>query len=173
MGLQRVPIAFSQGKGMHLPVTSGAANSLAIRPPAIVGAIEWQTLGVSSDNFELAVPAIAAGDFADVAFSFVPAALPIAFTLAPGSQGLIVSELGFPVLPVGLCIGGYSQSLTFGLGAPFEAGSTSWTLQPRQQYQSATIGGAVRFYAPAPADAQTVTLVAWTLLVCKPPTVTG
>jgi hypothetical protein len=170
--LQRVPIAFSVGKGVHVPVNTGAANSIAVRPPAIPGAIEWQTLGVSSDNVMLAVPAIAAGATADVPFSFVPASLPIKFQLAPNASGVILAQLALPTLPVSLCIGCISQSLTFGLGAPVEAGSTSWTLQPRQAYQSATIGGSVRFFAPVKADAQSVTLVAWTVILCRPPTVT-
>jgi hypothetical protein len=169
--VQRVPIAFSLGKGAHVPLTSGAANSLPVRPPAIQGAVEWQTLAVSQDTIQLSVPALGGLLTTDVTYNLTPAGLPASFTLAPGASGIVLVNFTTPSLPTGLGLVGISSSLTFAKGTPQDAGSSSWTLSARQQYQAARIQGAFRFLGLAAAPAQTLNVVMWTVLLCKPPTV--
>jgi hypothetical protein len=171
--VQRVPIAFTPGAGFFVPLTGGAANSIPIRPPAIVGAIELQTLGVSSDSFSINVPEIAAGAFADVPYAYNPSSFPIAFSLVGGASGWVFGDIVVPTLPAACGIMGISRSLVFSLGPPQQPGSPIWTLTARQQYQSASIQGSIRLFSPAGCDAQTLTVVGWIFMLCKPPIVTA
>src|ERR1700677_622746 len=165
--VQRVPIAYTPGGGFFMPITGGAANSLPIRPPAIVGAVELQALGYSSDNFSLDVPEIAAGDTADVPYVYNAATFKVNFSLVAGASGLVIADLLFPVLPTGCGVLGYSKSLVFAIGPPQQAGSPTWTLVPRQTYQAASIQGSIRFFSPAGCAAQSLTVGGWILLLCS------
>ena len=169
--VQRVPIAFTQGGGAFVPLTGGAAASVSIRPPAILNVAELQVLGISTDVLSTDIPAIAAGATADVPYTYYPAGLPVNFTLVNGAKGLLVADIGFPVLPVGCGLIGYSRSVTFGIG-PSAAGSPSWTLVAGQQYQAATVAGTLRWFSAAGCDKQTIAMYGWAQLLCAPPQVT-
>jgi hypothetical protein len=169
--VQRVPIAYTRGGGFFMPITGGAANSIPIRPPAIVGAVELQALGFSSDSFSLDVPAIAAGATADVPYVYSPATFKVNFSLVAGATGQVFGDILLPTLPTGCGILGYSKSLVFAIGPPQQPGSPTWTLVARQTYQAASIQGSIRFFSPAGCDAQSITVGGWILLVCSPPIV--
>jgi len=169
--VQRVPIAFSQGAGFFVPVTGGAANSIPIRPPAIVGAVELQALGYDNSNFPLDVPAIAAGDTVDVPFTYNPKTFSVNFSLVGGASGVVFGDIFFPALPTGCGMLGYSKSLVFAVGPPQQPGSPIWSLVARQTYQAAQIQGSIRFFSPAGCDAQTITVGGWMFMLCAPPTV--
>ena len=171
--VQRTPIGFTQGGGFFNPLTVGAAASVGIRPPAIAGSVELQALGMSSDQFTVNVPAIAAGQFSDVTYTYTPAAFPVNFSLVPGATGLVFADILFPTLPPDCGILGVTKSLVFAIGPPQQPGSGSWILTQRQTYQAATIQGAIRFFSPAGSVAQTVNVVGWILMLCKPPIVTS
>lgn len=176
--VQRVPMAHTAGGGITYPITGGAAHSLDIRPAAIAGLVELQVLGFSNDSITIQVPAIAAGATVDVPFTYNPQTLPVSFKLVPGSSGLIYVDIDFPTLPVDatgnvLCECGISKSLTFAIGSQSQPGTSAWTLTPVQQYQAPSIQGTVRFFAPTGTAATSVTFVAWSFLICKPPTVSG
>lgn len=170
--VQRAPIAFTTGGGFFVPITAGAAASVSIRPPAILNVTELQVLGFSSDVLSTTVPALAAGATADVPYTYTPAGLPVNFTLVNGAGGIIISDIGIPVLPDDVMLGGISSSLTFGIG-PSEPGSPSWTLVAGQQYQTITIGGSIRWYSPGGCAEQTISLFGQTMLLCSPPMVLG
>lgn len=171
--VQRVPPGFTTGGGTFLPIASGAAGSLGIRPPAIKGLVELQTLGFSNDTFTVTVPTIAANGTADVPYTYNPSTLPVRFQLVRGASGLIYVDIDLPQLPQGLGIIGFSKSLTFALGSVAAPGSANWQLSPQTQYQAPSIQGSIRFFSPAGTTASTsVQFVAWSFLLCKPPTVT-
>jgi len=169
--VQRTTPIFTTAGGFANPLLAGAANSVGIRPPAIVGAVELQPLGTSSDSFTLNVPAIDAGAFVDVDYTYKPSGFPVNFSLVVGATGLVFADILFPKLPAGCGLLGLSKSLVFAIGPPVEAGSPTWSLTQRQTYQGASIQGTMRFFSPAGCDAQSLTAVGWILLLCKPPLV--
>lgn len=169
--VQRVTIGSTPGGGPFSLLTMGAAASVGIRPPAILGSVELQALAMSRDTFKLSVPAVAAGQTSDVNYEYIPQGFPTSFILVGGASGLIIADVNTPVLYPNLGILGVSQSLEFGLGPPQVGGSTLWTIQPNQKYQLTAITGAVRFFSAAGSSAQTVQMVGWAVLLCKPPTV--
>ena len=171
--VQRTPIGYTQGGGFFNPLTVGAAASVGIRPPAINGVVELQALGSSSDQFSLNIPAIAAGAMVDVPYTYTPASFPVNFSLVPGATGLVFADILFPTLPMDCGIIGISKSLVFAVGPPQQPGSASWLLVQRQTYQAATVQGAIRFFSPAGCGAQSLTVVGWISMLCKPPQVTG
>lgn len=173
MSLQRASIQFTPGLGFWIPLTGGGANSIPIRPPAIVNAVELQALGVDQSSFTVNIPAIAAGQFADVAYTYTPAGLPVNFSLVAGASGVIMADLIFPTLPTACGWIGYSKSLVFAIGPPVIPGSATWTLTQRQTYQAPSIQGSIRFFSPAGSAAQSLTVAGWAMLLCKPPIVTS
>ena len=171
--VQRVTPYFVPGIGLVYPTSGGAANSLPIRPPAIVGAVELQPLGASSDSFTVNIPAIAAGATVDVPYTYSPAMFPTSFSLVVGASGIVIADVFFPTLPTGCGLLGYSKSLVFGIGPPVNPGSPSWVLAARQTYQAASVQGAFRFFSPAGCAAQSITVAAYMVMLCKPPIVTS
>lgn len=169
--VQRVPIGYTPGGGPFSLLTMGAAGSVGIRPPAILGDVELQALAMSRDTFSLQVPALLEGGTQDVDYSYIPQGFPQSFTLVGGASGIIISDVNVPVLSPDLGVLGVSQSLKFGIGPPQNAGSTTWTIQPNQKYQLTQVVGSVRFFAPSGSSKQTVQMVGWAVLLCKPPTV--
>lgn len=169
--VQRVPIGYTPGGGPFSLLTMGAAGSVGIRPPAILGDVELQALAMSRDTFNLKVPELAAGATQDVNYSYIPQGFPQSFILVGGASGIVIADVNVPVLYPGLGVLGVSMSLKFGIGAPQNAGSTTWTIQANQKYQLTQVVGAVRFFSPAGSDAQQVQMVGWAVLLCKPPTV--